>query len=429
MEYESQKILVTIQNVLERLLSGKQCYSIEAYSTVPELQNILSQLNKLIENINEMNRLALDLSEGKLDGPIPHRHNYMAGALKQLHSQLSILAWSSRQLQLGQVVSKLEYTGELFDVFNGLIDQVSMASMQESNNDTVNKVPLVNSWRYHQILQALNMLHILVLEVDSNRRIVYANRPAKEIFGDIEYIPSEQIESNVLLELIIEFSKENNEFPIFREVYDDNNDTWYRITADRFSLPNGQAFYLYMIEDVSDWKINENQLILSARMDAMTGTYNRKAGMEELNKLLNNVKNSDTHSIAFIDLDGLKTINDNFGHNEGDYTIKSIAKVLLSSVRESDMVCRYGGDEFLIIFKNCVEEIVEKVIIRMQEKLEDLNHKNLKPYALSFSYGISDFCSNSAVHVVDLLALVDQKMYICKTQKKIRMQKDKSQHQ
>ncbi len=421
---ESQETLMVIQDVLGKLLSGEQCNTMEIHPPVPELQNLVVQINQLIQNLNEMNRLAIDLSEGKLDEHIPSRHNFMAGPLKQLHSQLFILKWSLRQLQSGYVVSKLEYTGELYEAFNGLVDQVAAASTQQSKNVVSNTHTSFNSWRYHQILQALNMLHILVLEVDSNGRVVYANRLAKEKLGEIEYITSEHIENKVL-EAIAKLNKEGNNFPLHQEIYENSSGTWYRITSDRFLLPNGLALYIYIIEDVSEWKANEYQLTLSATMDAMTAAYNRKAGVEELEKILACTDPSEMYCIAFIDIDNLKTINDTYGHCEGDYTIKSIANVLLSSVRESDIVCRYGGDEFLIIFKNSSEELAEKIITRMYEELKRIGRKNPKPYILSFSYGIASCsnCNNSDFKGADLLRLADQKMYRYKTQKKKEMLK------
>lgn len=419
MDGEIQKALMVMQNVMEKLLYGKQCEMMKVHSPVRELQELIGQMNQLIQNLNEINRLAIDLSEGKLDEHIPSRHNYIAGPLKQLHSQLSILQLSMRQLQSGYVVSKLDYNGELFEAFNGLIDKVAVASTQEQNNVVSNTYTSFNSWRYHQILQALNMLHISVLEIDINGRVVYANRPAKEILGEIEYISSEHMESK-MLEVIEKLSKEGNAFPVLQEIYENSSGTWYRITSDRFLLPNGQVFYIHMIEDISEWKTNEHQLMLSATMDAMTATYNRKAGMEELEKVLVSTDPSKMYSIAFIDIDNLKTINDTYGHYEGDYTIKSIVKAFFSSVRDSDIVCRYGGDEFFIIFKNCSEEAAEKIINRMYEELKKIGHKNPKPYTMSFSYGITT-CSNyynSDVKAADLLKLADQKMYRYKTQKK-----------
>ncbi len=424
MDDEIKETLIAMQNVLEKLLSGKQCDPIEVHSQIPELQNLAMQINKLIQNIDEMNCLVIDLSKGKLDGPIPSRYNYMASPLKQLHSQLSILEWNMRQLQSGYVVSKLEYTGELIDALNGLIDQVAVASTQERNNIVSNTPTSFNSWRYHQILQALNMLHILVIEVDSTGRVLYANRPAKEIFGEIEYISSEH-EENKVLEVIKKFSKEGNTFPVLQEIYENDKSTWYRITSDRILLPNGQVLYIHMIENVSEWKINENQLMLSASMDTMTAAYNRKAGLEELENILTCAEPSKTHCIAFVDIDGLKTINDTYGHIEGDYAIKSISNVLLSSVRGSDMICRLGGDEFLVIFKNCSERVADKIIMRMHEMLKYLNQKNPKPYALAFSYGIVPFSTTSGYKAAELLELADKKMYKYKNERKAKNLKRK----
>lgn len=416
----SQKALAAMQDVLEKLLSGKQCCVIEVQTSIPELQALVTKMNQLIQNLNEINRLAADLSQGKLDTPIPPRHNYMASPLKRLHSQLSILAWCLRQLRSGYVVSKFENTGELFDACNELIDQIAVFSTQGAGSVPPNMPISFNSWRYHQILQTLDLLHVSVLEVDGNGRVVYANLSAKEIFGDIEYI-SEQTESNVIKVIAanIAINKEDHTFPVHQEVYEKSS-IWYRITSDRFLLPNGQAFFFNTIDNINEWKINEYQLKMSAAMDEMTGTYNRKSGLEELENIMARTDPSKTHCIAFADIDGLKHINDNYGHSEGDYAIKSIANVLLSSVRDSDMVCRYGGDEFMIIFKNCEEDTAEKIITRMYDKLKELEDKTPKPYTLSFSYGITAFsnCIDSDFNAADLLKQADQKMYQYKTQKK-----------
>lgn len=415
MNQEDQKMLTAVEALLEDLLSGKQCHALEADASVPEWQKFIGQLNQLILNINEMNRLAVDLSEGRLEGPLPTRYNYLSGPLKQLHSQLSILTHSGKQLKEGYVVSKLEYSGELFDMFNGLIDRVADASIKESGDDAWEIPSPVSSWRYHQILQALDLLHILVLEVDFNGQVVYANRPAKQTLGDIEYISAPREEHNALVDLMEELGRQDI-FPIFRETYDDSNNTWYRIMSNRCLLPNGQVLFLYVIEDVSDWKTREHRLWLTAATDIMTGAYSRETGMKELEKTL---LYSDTPScLTFMDIDSLKVINDTYGHDEGDFAIKSVAKVILNSIRSSDVVCRYGGDEFFVIFKNCREDTAEKIIVRMYSELRKLECEASKPYLLSFSHGTVLFNSGSSYRMKDLLQEADRRMYACKKRKK-----------
>lgn len=412
MDCEDKKIITALQDMLDKILSGSQCSMMKISSPAPEWQKLIGQMNQLAQNLNEINRLALDLSEGKLECPVPPRHNYLAGPLKQLHSQLSIMVQSGSQLQAGYVISKLEGTGELFEMFNGLIDQVAAASMKEIENTARNMPRPVTSWRYHQILRALDLLHISVLEVDCSGSVVYANRPAKQLLGNIEYLLPGQVQDNALLELIAELGNQED-FPIFREAYDCYGSAWYRIMVNRFFLPNNQMFYLYVVEDISDWKISEHQLKLSAATDEMTGACNRKSGLDALEKLLGNSEPVKSNCLAFIDIDGLKAVNDRYGHKEGDYVIKSIAKVLLSFVRSSDVVCRYGGDEFFIIFKRCTEASAEKIIIRMCDELKKLNRKASKPYMLSFSYGIAPFSTGFGANykMTDLLLEADQKMY------------------
>jgi diguanylate cyclase (GGDEF)-like protein len=415
MNQEDHKMLMAMQDLFEKLLSGKRCDAMDAAATAPEWQKLIGQANQLIQNINEMNHLAIDLSEGMLKGPLPARDNYMSGPLKQLHSQLSVLTQSGKQLKEGYVVSKLETAGELYDMFNGLIDWVADASIRENKDASLEISAPVSSWRYHQILQALDLLHILVLEVDFSGHVVYSNRPAKQMLGDIEYIYFQQAQNNVLLTLIAELGKLDN-FPVFREVYDDRNNTWYRIMSNRCLLTNGQVLYLYVIEDVSDWKTREHRLQQTASTDTMTGAYNREAGLKELEKTL--LYSDATSCLAFIDIDGLKAINDTFGHDEGDYVIKNIAKVILNSIRSSDVVCRYGGDEFFIIFKKCMENTAEKIIVRMFSELKKLESTTSKPYALSFSHGILSFNSGSGYSTADLLQEADRRMYACKKCKK-----------
>ncbi len=414
MDDESKKAIAAMEEALAILLSGKQFEGFKLQTSAPQLQKLAGQINQLTQNFNEMSRLATDLAEGKLDGPLPCRHNYLAGPLKELHSQLRYLAWSFRQLHSGFIVNKLENTGELFEAFNGIVDQVAAASTQAAAKTSAS----VNSWRHHQILQTLNLLHIMVLEVDDAGCLVYANRSAKEKLGPLEKINPEHTQNNAL-KLIAKLNREETVFPACREIYEDKSKLWYRITSDRFKLPNGQAFFFNTVEDITEWKLKEHQLKLSATMDAMTGTYNRKEGLARLESTLLQPAPACSHCISFIDIDYLKTINDAYGHSEGDYAIQSIAKILLTSVRGTDIVCRYGGDEFLIIFEKCEEEEAKKIILRMYEKLKKINEQNPKPYALSFSYGIASFsnCSGTAYTVPGLLKLADKKMYQCKLKK------------
>jgi diguanylate cyclase (GGDEF)-like protein len=151
----------------------------------------------------------------------------------------------------------------------------------------------------------------------------------------------------------------------------------------------------------------------------MTGVSNRRTGFIILEKELDLVSKRGMHlSVCFIDVDGLKKVNDTFGHEEGDCLINLITSNIKSSVREIDVVSRMGGDEFLIVFPGCHESDVEKVIKRINDKLEGYDKKGLKPYKHSFSYGILEITTDSKLSANDVVKEADEKMYQNKMLKK-----------
>ena len=88
-------------------------------------------------------------------------------------------------------------------------------------------------------------------------------------------------------------------------------------------------------------------------IDYGSGVLNRRQGIlnlnQEIKKYNSSIKNL---TIAFLDIDSLKSINDNYGHCEGDRTIRELASIVEGNIREGDFIYRHGGDEFIIVFKN-----------------------------------------------------------------------------
>jgi diguanylate cyclase (GGDEF)-like protein len=119
-------------------------------------------------------------------------------------------------------------------------------------------------------------------------------------------------------------------------------------------------------------------------------------------------RNGEPFAVAFVDLDGLKQINDTFGHQEGDCALKDTAHVLQDCFRESDIVARIGGDEFALYV---AEADVERVAVRIQERLAELTAMPGRRYRLSFSIGF--VAGNAAKHldVESLLQQADALMY------------------
>lgn len=91
-------------------------------------------------------------------------------------------------------------------------------------------------------------------------------------------------------------------------------------------------------------------IVSEARMDALTGLKNRRSFNEEINRqFAQRQRQNTTLSLIMLDIDGFKKINDVYGHLAGDLVLQSIAQALSKTIREMDVVCRYGGDEFVVI--------------------------------------------------------------------------------
>ncbi len=116
-------------------------------------------------------------------------------------------------------------------------------------------------------------------------------------------------------------------------------------------------------------------------------------------------------SICYLDLDGLKEINDTYGHQEGDEALILVSKFLLQSLREADIVCRLGGDEFLIMLPYCPLEKAINVWERISRAVVSFNAKNEKPYIISLSRGFAEFGPESPRTVDQLIATADREMY------------------
>ncbi|MDR1061237.1 MAG: diguanylate cyclase, partial [Clostridiales bacterium] len=429
-----------------------------------EIERILEKLGSVIAHLSEMRSFLQALCQGNLDAPVPGRRNYIAAPLKELHTQLASLTWSMEQLAKGNIVSKLYYRGTLFESFNSLIEKIAVLSNEESSASPVSAVDpkaaqwewSVNSWRYHQILSALNNLRIMVFEIARDGKVVYANRPAREYLGDVTRLFDDEAAlgpagaglsvsgdhaihadhlashvgnvghgaqpgsaSRVLEQYLAEVSNDESNFPIFKELYDEESESWYKITSDKIQLSDINVNFLHMVDNISEWKQNEYHLRKTATTDPLTGIYNRGFGIQTLEETLFAAKSGVSSCAAFIDLDNLKVINDIYGHNGGDYALRTIADVLASSVRDNkDIVSRFGGDEFIIIFKNCTKPFAEKAISRMSDKLDEINQSGQVDFDVSFSHGIVEIDGKGDRTLQQVIEHMDQEMYKCKFRKK-----------
>ena len=149
-----------------------------------------------------------------------------------------------------------------------------------------------------------------------------------------------------------------------------------------------------------------------AATDSMTGLLNRRAFLETLRLLLLQVQAGKSElSLAFLDLDDLKKVNDTCGHQEGDWYIKSVASLLREHVREGDIIGRLGGDEFAVILPQCSRDKAAMVLKRIEESVTELEASLCKPYTLGISVGLVHIPAGESIEGEEMLSQADAAMY------------------
>ncbi|GER93978.1 hypothetical protein A45J_1736 [hot springs metagenome] len=156
--------------------------------------------------------------------------------------------------------------------------------------------------------------------------------------------------------------------------------------------------------------------------DPLTGLYNRRFLNEFLHKELELSKRYHRQlSLAIADIDDFKKLNDTYGHVAGDVVLKAIAKTMLKNVRDSDVVSRYGGEEFVIVMSEIGKETALKAIERLREAIsqEKISLFDGSSISITISSGIASY-PDDADSSVDLLIAADDRLYKAKREGKNR---------
>lgn len=159
---------------------------------------------------------------------------------------------------------------------------------------------------------------------------------------------------------------------------------------------------------IQDQQGEQEKLRNIAYFDIATNSYKRAYGVEYLEESIES--NKSIFSVVFFDLDGLKMVNDKFGHNEGDIYIQSVVNIL-HNVFGKYMICRMGGDEFMVVLRNTNQFEAIRYAVQAFESLEMMSRISGKPYPMSMSYGILDVNIKNKLTSTQILEAVDKRMY------------------
>jgi diguanylate cyclase (GGDEF)-like protein len=154
-------------------------------------------------------------------------------------------------------------------------------------------------------------------------------------------------------------------------------------------------------------------------VDELTGVYNRRGFMTIANQQVKLAQRTQTQwMIIFADVDGLKKINDTFGHPEGDEVLREVANLLKSTFRESDVIARIGGDEFAVLAMAATESVAQSFTHRLQNMVDLHNAALGRKYRVSISLGLAHYDPQNPRRVEEVLAQADAAMYEHKRKQK-----------
>jgi diguanylate cyclase (GGDEF)-like protein len=149
-----------------------------------------------------------------------------------------------------------------------------------------------------------------------------------------------------------------------------------------------------------------------ARIDPLTGIANRRTFLEQLEREINRIyRYQHSFSLAYLDLDNFKLVNDKLGHHTGDRLLNCVAETINHNTRLTDLVARLGGDEFAILLPETSAKAAENVLNKIKEKLQNEMHKQQWP--VTASIGLATFV-NTSYSVNEVINIVDTLMYNAK---------------
>ena len=185
---------------------------------------------------------------------------------------------------------------------------------------------------------------------------------------------------------------------------------------DYITKPFNKAIVKLRIKNYLDLKIKNDMLEKLSMYDGLTNIRNRRFFDETFEKTFSEIKR-DKKSLAvlMIDIDFFKLYNDNYGHGQGDETLRKVAKALEKTIkRASDFVARYGGEEFVILLKDINKDGVEAVANNLLNAIRELKitheFSKIENY-VTVSIGVSYYNSSSDITKLELLLKADETLY------------------
>lgn len=358
----------------------------------------------------ELERYSEELARGNLSAVIPEIDGNLCANLKNLHSNLNLLAWQMRQVAKGDYSEGAGHMGELSDAFNSMTEKLREREALLREEAVKAQTHAESIEGYNELL--LGMLSkrkewLLVVDMET-KEILYCNKKNQEGTADQGFCSTCKRRLSFRSELL--HWKDDEQYHVWE--IDDEDDKHYRVTSFMVEWKERYSS-VHIIVDITEEKQTARSLTSKAYHDPGTGIKNRLFFEEYMETILREKQEA---TLCYFDLDGLKYVNDTFGHLEGDMYIQNFVELIKRNFRTGDTFARTGGDEFCLVLTGCIKELMDR---KMGEILKEFQTSDFADYQCSFSYGIVEIAGKDNRKSLDeILQVADGIMYECKRRNK-----------
>jgi len=358
-----------LKDWLDDLLCGEYILTETPLNADLELQAIGERMQRLSLQVEQLNEYALAIAHGNLEAELPSPDNYLSGCLKELHTNMLQLVWKVEQIARGNYSQKLDYMGQFSDAFNQMALMLAKRDLQ-----------LSQSQKILEIILSFADISLFVLEKGSGAFLY-----GRESLNTYNCLADMPLAAAQLLRQLQDHNPSVLEKGEKWQLYSSGNDKWYMVNSMPGVWNNRKDAYFHVLNNISATIALSERLQHAMYRDAKFPVYNQLHAVEYLGNLM---RTRSPFALCYFDLDNFKRINDLKGHDEGDRYILNFIDKVGGVIRSHDVLCRIGGDEFLLILTGITVEGVEGIIARLTEKIAELNHREHSDIPLDFSYGI-----------------------------------------
>ncbi len=400
---------------LRNILFMSDCKELDLELLSDDFKDLGQGMNLLGKWLKESRTFAKSIADGDLVAADVSSDNPICDSLKQLRSNLIHLTWQSTQVARGDYSQKVAFLGEFSVAFNQMTEQLK-------HRELCLKEEAVKAEEFSRIMEESVELLTSITDSITDNIFVFGKDTNENLFRNKAAIDlslnNPELYGLVSTHLIE--CKQKNKNRYWEEEFTTNYPSAkkFNLKMQSFSIEwHGQSSNIYLVQDITERLKTELQFKELAYSDALTGFYNRHYLISILEKY---IAEKIDFVVCFIDLDNLKYVNDTFGHPDGDDYIKTVSRILGTSFQYNSSICRFGGDEFVIILRNSILEFAEARMAQVNLSLKKISESQ-KLYPMAISYGAIFVDGTQNLTPQELLDLADQKMYIMKKQNRVKL--------